>query len=209
MNILHELERLGGYIRDSHVVYTSGRHGSEYLNKDALYTDPGTVSRQCHELARRLTQSFVTPFAVIGPEKGGIILSQWTAFHIEVQYATVRAVFAEKEGDGFVLRRGYDELVRGKTVVIVEDVLTTGESVQKVIAAARALDCNVLAVGALFNRGKITAEILDVPFLFALADVNLESYPEDNCPLCREGRPINTKVGKGREFLARQATSSS
>ena len=39
---------------------------------------------------------------------------------------------------------------------------------------------------------------------FALVDVKLDSWAEEECPLCAEGVPINTEVGKGREFLARQ-----
>jgi hypothetical protein len=41
--------------------------------------------------------------------------------------------------------------------------------------------------------------------LVALLDVALDAWDADACPLCRDGVPINTDVGKGREFLARRA----
>lgn len=210
MDALEALRACGGYLDGTHVVYTSGRHGSEYLNKDAVYPHTVIVSELCLDLTWQLLGNDpAAPCGVIGPEKGGIILSQWVAYHMGMIWdVSVLAVYAEKEGDGFVLRRGYDGLVRDRDVMIVEDVLTTGGSVAKVVAAARALGCDVRAVGALFNRGGVTKEMLGVPRLVTLADVALESFPEDDCPLCRAGVPINTTVGKGREFLVRRASSS-
>jgi orotate phosphoribosyltransferase len=114
------------------------------------------------------------------------------------------AVYAEEEGAerNRLFKRGYDAHVRGKNVVIVEDVVTTGGSVAKVVAAVKALDGNILAASILCNRGGIGEEAIGGVKLHALTAVSLDSYPEDDCPLCRDGVAINTKVGKGKAFLA-------
>ena len=92
-------------------------------------------------------------------------------------------------------------------VLVVEDILTTGGSVKKVIEATRAIGGEVVGLGVLCNRGGITShDVGDVPKLFALVNVTLESWTEAECPLCAKGIPINTDVGKGRDFLARKAT---
>jgi orotate phosphoribosyltransferase len=84
-------------------------------------------------------------------------------------------------------------------------VLTTGGSVKKVIEVVRSLGGRVVGLGALCNRGGITAEdVGNVPKLQALVSINLEAWEPNDCPLCKQNVAINTNVGKGREFLERQ-----
>jgi orotate phosphoribosyltransferase len=143
---------------------------------------------------------------VIAPAIGGVILMTWTARHLsELTDREVLGVYAEKDGDGFVIKRGYDKIVAGKNVLVVEDLLTTGGSVKKVIEATRALGGNIVGLAVLCNRGGITAQdVGGVPKLFALTNVKLDAWDEADCPLCAQGVSINTDVGKGREFLARK-----
>jgi orotate phosphoribosyltransferase len=68
----------------------------------------------------------------------------------------------------------------------------------------RAAGGTVVGAVALCNRGGVTAAALDVPALHALVELSLESWTAEECPLCRRGVPIDTTVGKGREFLAAQ-----
>ena len=49
--ILDVFEKVNGLIKDSHIVYTSGRHGKDYVNKDAIYPYPVETSRLCLEIA--------------------------------------------------------------------------------------------------------------------------------------------------------------
>jgi orotate phosphoribosyltransferase len=190
------LGEVGGILTGRHVVYTSGRHGRAYVNKDAVYPYTERVAELCGLLAESVRG--LGPQLVCGPALGGIILSQWTAHHLGAL-----AVFAEKvPGGGLGLRRGYDRLVAGKRVAVVEDVLNTGGSVREAVAAVRAAGGQVVAVAALCNRGGLTAADLDVPVLRALMELSLESWEASACPLCRDGVPVDTEVGKGREFLA-------
>lgn len=190
------LAESGAVIRDSHVVYTSGRHGSAYVNKDAVYPHTARVRELCAlmaELARPLGAE-----VVCGPAMGGIILAQWTGHHLALP-----AVYAEKAPEGgMALRRGYDALVRGRRVLVVEDVVNTGGSLADTIRAVRAAGGAVAGATALCNRGGVTAADLDIPVLHALLELSLDSWTAEECPLCRRGVPVNTQVGKGREFLA-------
>ena len=72
------------------------------------------------------------------------------------------------------------------------------------VAAVRAAGGIVVAVAALVNRGAVTAADVGVPALVALLDIALDAWDADACPLCRDGVPVNTDVGKGREFLAKR-----
>jgi orotate phosphoribosyltransferase len=85
---------------------------------------------------------------------------------------------------------------------VVEDVLNTGGSVRQAVAAVRAAGGEVVAVAALCNRGGVTAADLGVPAVVALVELSLDSWDAPACPLCRDGVPIDTRIGKGREFLS-------
>jgi orotate phosphoribosyltransferase len=190
------LAETGALITGSHVVYTSGRHGSAYVNKDAVYPHPVHVSELCRLLADAAAPC--RPEVVCGPALGGIILSQWTAHHLGAL-----AVYAEKVPDGgLALRRGYDRLVAGRRVLVVEDIVTTGGSVRQTVAAVRAATGDVVMAAAVCNRGGVTAVELGVPALASLVTVSLDSWEASACPLCRDHVPINTDVGKGLEFVS-------
>ncbi len=203
--VLKILGEVGAVIIRSHIVYTSGEHGTAYINKDAVYPHTAKTSLLCHAIAERFAKDRVE--VVIAPAIGGVILSQWTAHHLsEMNGREVFGVYAEKSegGDAFVIKRGYDKLIAGKNVLVVEDVLTTGGSAKKVIEATRAVGGIVIDLGVLCNRGRITPQdVADVP-LISLVNVNLDAWDEANCPLCEQNIPVNTDVGKGREFLARK-----
>jgi orotate phosphoribosyltransferase len=208
--VLGILSRANAIIPEGHFVYTSGKHGSAYVNKDAVYPYTDAVSRLCRAFAERFADSAAD--VVIGPAMGGIILSQWTAMHLDkLGLVNVASVYAEKNhnGSAFEIRRGYDVFVRGHKVLVVEDVLTSGGSVKKVVEAVRAHQGEVVGVAALCNRGGVTAEdVGNVPELYALANIKLDAWDEADCPLCKLGMPVNTDVGKGREYLARKQAAS-
>ncbi|HDH31440.1 MAG TPA: phosphoribosyltransferase [Candidatus Wolfebacteria bacterium] len=200
-------------ITDSHIVYTSGRHGAVYINKDAVYPYTKKIQELCEIIATHFyypVGSFIKVVdieVVVAPAIGGVILSQWVADHLTyLKGRQVFSVYAEKIGDkNFIIKRGYDKLIPGKSVLVVEDILTTGASAKKVVELTRAIGGNVVGLGVLCNRGGITPkDVGDVPELFALINIELDSWDEKDCPLCEQKIPINTDVGKGREFLKRK-----
>ncbi len=222
------LSALGAIIADDHIVYTSGRHGSVYVNKDFLYPHTHVLTRLCNAMAERWIKTLAwsgmsySVDVVVAPAVGGVILSTWIAHSLSLLTARqVLGVYAEKHAVAvpdpenlcracftqtgeFVLNRGYDRLVANRDVLVVEDVLTTGGSVRKVVEAVRQCGGRVVGVSVLCNRGNVTAhDVGDVPHLHSLVNFSLESWPEEECPLCASGVPINTTVGKGAEFLAR------
>lgn len=214
--ILQILGKIGAVITDSHIVYTSGKHGRAYIDKDAVYPHTTETSRLCRALAEQFAGDNVE--VVIGPTVGGVILSQWTAHHLaEIMGREVLAVYADKNrqlkpNGGYdnviTIRDTFRPIISGKRILTVDDVLTTGGSAKKVIEAVRAINGKVVSLGILCNRGGITPEdVANPPKLFALANVKLDAWDEAECTLCAQNVPINTDVGKGREYLARKKTS--
>lgn len=200
--VLGVLQKAGAF-RTGHFVLTSGVHSKTYILKDAMYAHTKETSEVCREMAARFGNSNVE--AVIGPAIGAAILAQWVAHHLsDLTGREVYAVYADKDGKGgFIIKRGYDEVIKGKNTLIVEDLTTTGGSIKKVVEAVRAAGASVAGVIAICNRGEVTKEAVGNPPVFAsLLDVEMEQWPEEECELCKRGIPVNTDVGHGREFLA-------
>lgn len=193
-------------ITGSHIIYTSGRHGSEYVNKDAVYPDTEAADELCEFIAEHFQDDEIE--VVVAPVEGGITLSHEIAGDLtKLTGHKTLGVYVDKEGGTLVFKRGYDEFVKGKRVLVADDVLTTGGSVTKLVELVRSLGGEVIAVAVLCNRGGVKAEdIGNVSELFALSNVQMESFEENDCPLCKAGVPINTEVGKGKEYLARKAS---
>jgi orotate phosphoribosyltransferase len=148
--------------------------------------------------------------AVVGGALGGIVLSQRVTDHILHLSNTYwcAAIFADKMGQGkFEIRRGQEKFVKDRDVLVVEDILTTGDSAKGVVAAVRMAGGNPIAVAAICNRGGVTANNLQVPVLFSLLDLDLSKFTFraksnlSGCPMCMKRVPIDTQLGHGREFL--------
>jgi orotate phosphoribosyltransferase len=199
---------VGAIVSNSHFVYSSGRHSSVYINKDALYLHTQTISKLCQLMALPYNADQID--VVVGPVLGGIVLSQWVAHYLNARRSSgeTLAVYAEKDGDGadktFAFHRGYDKYIPGKNILVVEDILTTGDSARQVIELVRGHGGNVVGLSALCNRGNVQPEDVGNVPIQTLVSVTLETFTEEECPFCQQQAPINTELGKGRAFLARQ-----
>ena len=202
--VLEILQNVGAF-RSGHFVFTSGRHGDSYINKDALYTHTHDLSRLCRTIAEHFAKKDIE--VVIGPAVGAAILSQWVAYHLsDITGKEVYATFADKDGQGnFIIKRGYEKVVAGKKTLVVEDLTTTGGSLKKVVETARSMGANVVAAVVICNRGGVQKEdVGDPPEFLSLVRLQLDSWGEGECELCEKDIPVNTDIGHGREFAARK-----
>jgi orotate phosphoribosyltransferase len=203
-DVLNTLERHGALL-NGHFMLASGDHSNRFVNKDGIYPHTQDTEEIAGAMAEPFRASVKRVDVVVGPEKGAIILGFLVARALTQALTDltdeVLAVYAEKDkGGGFTLKRGFDRLVRGKRVLVAENVMTSGGSVAEVIAMLRTLGAEVAGVTAIVNRGGVTAEALGVPKLHALANLDLPRWKPDACPLCQAGTPINTEVGRGKEL---------
>jgi orotate phosphoribosyltransferase len=203
------LEGIGAIITGSHIVYNAGDHGPAYINKDAIYTNPCKVRDICGEFVPHIQQYIlerqIRRVAIVSPAVGGVALSQWTTYLLQQAGVQAIALYADKNGDKFVLKRGYEKLVKDVPVIVVEDILNSGGTAMKTVSAVREAGGIVDLVLAIVNRGKVTGEMLGVSHARALLSLDMVKYLADQCPLCEAGVPINTSVGHGKEFLARKS----
>jgi len=202
MNIINILKQVNAVITDDHFVYTSGKHGEVYINKDAIYPHTKAVSEVGRLFAERYSTEEID--VVAAPALGGIILSTWTAHHLsQLKNKEILGVYAEKMPDkSMAFTRGYDVLIRGKNVLVIEDLTTTGSSVKKVVDLVRQTGGNVIGVCVMVNRNPedVTSESIGAPFQ-ALGVLKAEAWDEEDLPERIKSRPVNTKIGHGKKYM--------
>ena len=216
-------------VTGSHFVYTSGKHGANYVNKDRVIPFVTQLFELCRMIALQFDGYLIE--AVVAPALGGIALSQWVAYHLSILTGReVIAVYAEKEevvGSAFyylmfalrlllgawvpqwgrapstrlVFKRGHGELVAGKRTLTVEDILNTGGSLLEVNQLVKSSGGHLLGSAALCNRGQVTASKAGTPELVSLLELDFMMESADNCSLCVAGVPISTELGHGKKFL--------
>ncbi len=206
MNDVKQILEKTGMILYGHFVGTSGRHIDTYITKDALLPHTAEVSKICRLFAEKNKDSDIE--IVVGPALGGIVLSQWTAYHLsELTGREILSFFTEKTPEGGqIFTRGYDKRVPGKRVLVTEDTVLTGGSALKAAQSVQAAGGILVGIQVITNREpkKVTSETFGVPFS-ALLDFSLPSWAQEECPLCKKGVPVNTEFGHGKKFLAEQA----
>ncbi|MBS1876455.1 MAG: orotate phosphoribosyltransferase [Acidobacteria bacterium] len=178
---LELFKKTGAYLK-GHFRLTSGLHSPEYLQCALVLQYPDNAELLGRELADRLGAHGKVN-VVASPAIGGLIIGHEVARRLGARF-----IFTERDAaNAMVLRRGFS-IDKDETVVVVEDVVTTGGSSREVIDVLRAAGASVLGAGSIIDRSGGHVE-LGVPRV-ALATLKVISYPPDNCPLCAAGSPV-------------------
>ncbi len=163
-----------------HFRLTSGRHSGQYMQCAQVLQYPQYAAQLCAALAGKFAGIQID--LVVGPALGGIIV----AYEVG-RTLGVKTFFTEREQGVMSLRRGFT-INPGEKVLVVEDVITTGGSVNEVIRVVREKGGEVAGVGVLVDRssGKIDFGVRTESIL----QMKIESYDPEECPLCKQGLPL-------------------
>lgn len=169
---------------EGHFLLSSGLHSNRYFQCARLLQWPrraGRVGRAIGELCR--------PFGaqvVVSPALGGVIVG-----HEVGRALGTRAIFTEREQGVMRLRRGFT-IAEGERVLVVEDVVTTGKSTLEAAAAVTAAGGVVVGLASIVDRSGGAS----FPYPFrSLLQLQVATYPQETCPLCREGKLPPVKPG--------------
>ena len=197
-----------------HFVGVGGKHLGGYCNVDPILSDPRLLWHLAGQLATTFAEGGnLQPEIVVSPALGAIPLAHLTALQLmrEMPMSHVDAVWGEKVYDadrrftGFVLNRGFDAVVRGRRVLIVEDMINQGWTIGLLVEAVRRAGGEVVGVGAVAYNGGMSAEALGVPLFTGLCEFNYPVMAENDCEQfgwCAESVPIvlDEALGHGHEY---------
>lgn len=169
-----------GVIREGHFLLKSKKHSGKYIDLKLLSLYPDGMSEVCDVVAGKIKEVFFDQEidTIIGPAVGAIIPSYEIAKKLEVQNN-----FVEKVEGGLVCRNPQN--IIGKYVIIVEDVATTGGTIQQTINYVTEIGGTVIGVAVLVDRSGGDADF-GVPMVSG-AELSFSVYEAEECPLCREG----------------------
>ena len=180
-----EIFKEAGVLLEGHFLLTSGRHSNRYLQCAKLFRNTKYSEKLCACLAEKFSKDSID--VVIGPAMGAV----------QMAYEVSRAIgcenfFAEREDGKMTLRRGF-VVTPGMRCLLVEDVVTTGGSVNEVKELVEAAGGFVVGISSIVDRSGGKADF-GVPFK-SVIQVDVESWEADECPLCKEGKLPAVKPG--------------
>ena len=165
-----------GAMLEGHFLLTSGRHSDRYIEKFRLLEQPVALNAAAEAMAASLHEEVDV---VLGAAVGGILLVGAVS-----RILGRRSMFTERVAGKMTLRRGFT-LTTGEKVVIVEDIVSTGGSIDELIQIVTASGAETIAALGLVDR---SVEGYQCPVAWRpLLRIPIDSWPADNCKLCHQG----------------------
>ncbi len=167
---------------EGHFLLSSGLHSDRYLQCALVLSDPEAAESLGEELAASAVKIGPAYDLVVSPAMGGLIIGQEVA-----RALGLRHYFAERVDGVMTMRRGF-RVEPGESVLVVEDVVTTGKSTKEVFALVKAAGASIGAAASIIDRSEGRAE-LGVPYA-SLWEVAVPAWTPEQCPRCKAGEPF-------------------
>ena len=171
---------------EGHFVLSSGRHTSSYFQCAKVLQYPEYLTAFSIMIADEFEK--YKPDVVISPAIGGIVLGT----EVGTQIGS-RTIFSERKNGKMVLRRGFS-ISPGEKVLIVEDVITTGGSVNEVVKIIEEMKGKIIGVGVLVDRSNGAVKIHSNQY--SIVNLNVESFVESDIPSDLSKIPIQKPGSK-------------
>lgn len=181
-----------GALRDGHFVYPSGLHSNEYLQVPLAmryYQHARTLSVGLSRLLRANSEirAMISSLSIVAPATGGLPV----AYGVCEALRAHQVYWAERNEDGQPLRfRQYLEQNPGEQVVLVDDLLRSGNKLSQMKALLESRGATVLALAVIIYQPiPNTRDFGSLP-LYYLAKLEASYYSDaDHCELCKKGLP--------------------
>ena len=221
-------------IKNGHFLLTSGLHSDTYIQKDDILIPPfvrntviDAIAQECDKYINvnsPYETNFYNNYVIIGPATAGSSFAALVAHQVELPF-----LYCEKENlhvrvkadpltedvtedwktteksRKMVFRPNFAKYLKDKKVIIIEDIITTGGSVEKTINAVNRCGGEVRKVICIWNRGTYEPYFnrkyedgndygefgYNIEFS-SLISKRVISYTEENCPMCKENIELTT-----------------
>lgn len=165
-----------------HFVLRSGLHSGHYFQCAQVCQHMDAVERLAELLLAKVRGQGLRFDTVLAPAMGGLVIGQELA-----RQAKVRYIFAEKENNVLVLRRGFT-FAPGERVLVMEDVVTRGGRVIECLDLIRKGGGTTTGIAMLVDRSAGGA-LFEVPAV-NLLELSFPTYPADAVPATLAKIPV-------------------
>ena len=170
--------RRTGALLEGHFVLSSGLHSTIYLQCALVLQHPAEAEAFGRALAQHFEGQNIQ--AVASPAIGGLIIGYEVARALGARF-----IWTERDAEGRMqLRRGFT-LSANESVLVVEDVITTGGSTRDTIETLQAAGARVVGAASIIDRSQGRASV-GVPRI-ALATLDVPSVAPSACEACARG----------------------
>jgi orotate phosphoribosyltransferase len=192
---LKDLQQFEVLMIDGHFDYGNGYHGRVYLNPHQLFRHPSTTWRFAQDLLDVMPSELVQRTEVVaGPVTGGALLAHTMAGLLDSRRSLTHppcsfAPFNYDASGGFTLRTFYRGELKGKRVLLADDVRNTGETFGRCAALVKEAGGTVVATVEIYDRCE--AHVASGAPNIALAEYKApDNYKSGDCPMCKARLPI-------------------
>ena len=159
---------------DGHFILSSGLHSKQYIQCAKLLSFPQKSEMICSSLCEKIKKTFHNINLILSPALGGVVVG----YEIGRQF-NIETIFAERIDGELILRRGF--LIKPKTnVLIVEDVITTGQSALECANIVKKNKANLIGYACIIDRSNKDITIKDK--IVSQVEYNIETFHKDKLP---------------------------
>lgn len=174
-------------IRDGHFELLGGAHSDRFIHFSRIAEDDARL----HLLADWFlpTVAAWVASAVVAPSTAGVALGATIARRLGIPFH-----LADVDDDGRAVRVASGEALSGTRALLVNDVVTTGAGLQALAHATRATGATIAGAAWFLSRAEVDVERLIAAPAVALAEVSLDAWTAEACPLCQRDEPLTRAV---------------
>lgn len=177
----------------------AARHGAEnthFVHLNA-WTAEETFELMTNPTASASVEGLESPEVIMVEANDDIPHGIRVAMALAAAGERVQFVYAERQTNSsgrFDVRPEFVQFVTDKRILVCEDIVTSGGSLDATVAVTEAIGGNVIATCGLWSRGDYNSSGFT-----ALVRKPIPAYQPgpDTCPGCRDNMPYSTQYGRG------------
>ena len=170
LKILKETDAL----LEGHFILSSGLHSDKYVQCAKLLSKPERAKELCLSLAEKIKEKYKNIDLILSPAIGGIVIGYEIG-----RILNIETIFAERVNENFNLRRGF-EISKGKKILVVEDVITTGKSSLECSTLAKKANAEIIGYACIIDRSNGKSKIDKT--IVSQIEIQIPTYKKENLP---------------------------
>ena len=185
-------------VMEGHFDYGNGYHGRLYLNPHQLFRYPSTIWRVAQDLIDVLPAGVTDTVTVVaGPATGGALLAHTIAGLLDGRRPLTRDPYSfaplhqREPGGALALSPFYARVVKGASVLLVDDVRNTGQTFMECADLIAEAGGTLVATAQIVDRGE-ALQTLAVPNAALVEYPAPDNHVAADCPMCRLGIPVSS-----------------
>jgi orotate phosphoribosyltransferase len=166
-------------LKEGHWVFRHGGHSRGLIDRDHLLSDPVAASHMAYALAKQFFTDHIETVAT--PSIWGAGLALLVGGFLDPK---AKIAYATPSDNGPTLAPQIEDLVRGKRLLLVDNIIRSGETMTGFAALVEGLGGEVIGIATLWNLAEPEIAGHEV---FGLLNTEYPVYRDGACPLCAAG----------------------